>query len=300
MADWMTDFIKEQDLKYDMVPKSNKLYQFSNEGLIGVCENIDFKDKTVLTVGSSCDQALMFYENGAREVDLIDICPFVELYYDFKRQAILNLDYKLFRDFFAQIGSDIYFITDGIKEGTKKIFPKLNSKTYEFFNYFLFELKQRDRMEFVWCEKHGWSRRISYLNKEVFNKYKESTFILKSPNFITENIVNYKTDKKYDIIYLSNLVDYLVDRANHLTNDEIVSLEKFYQKMLSLTTHNGIVMAEYFWRSDNESSVSSQTGIYAFFQKHSEFKAKMVPIIETFDSKNINEKEKMLIIRKKN
>ena len=69
----------------------NEIYPFATENVKGYFSNIGIKNKTVLTVGSSLDQAFNAYLFGAKNVTVLDINPHTENFYRIKKQAILKV-----------------------------------------------------------------------------------------------------------------------------------------------------------------------------------------------------------------
>lgn len=64
-----------------MKKKYFKEYPFATENVSGYIKNICLKDKDVLTLGSSCDQAFNSLVCGAGNVTIFDINPEVKNYY---------------------------------------------------------------------------------------------------------------------------------------------------------------------------------------------------------------------------
>ena len=50
-----------------------KIYPFTTETISGYITKMDIKDKIVLTLGSSCDQALNSLLLGAKDITVFDI-----------------------------------------------------------------------------------------------------------------------------------------------------------------------------------------------------------------------------------
>ena len=51
----------------------DKVYPFTTEKIAGYMEHMDVKDKSVLTVGSSMDQALNACLYGSKDITVMDI-----------------------------------------------------------------------------------------------------------------------------------------------------------------------------------------------------------------------------------
>lgn len=73
----------------------NSIYFHSNERLKEIFSNVDVKDKDVLTVLASGDQAFYAYDNGAKSVDTFDINKLAIHYYYLRTWVIkyMNLFY---------------------------------------------------------------------------------------------------------------------------------------------------------------------------------------------------------------
>lgn len=96
-------------LNNEMVSNYGKVYFHSNERLRDIFNDVDVKDKDVLTVLASGDHVFYAYNNGARSVDCFDINKLTIHYYYLRKWVInymnsfypkeLNMDYirKLLR-----------------------------------------------------------------------------------------------------------------------------------------------------------------------------------------------------------
>lgn len=73
-----------------MVKMYQEVYPFTTEMISGYFEEIDFKDKTVLTVGSSLDQAYNALLLGAKKIVVYDINENVIKFGKLKRDLILS------------------------------------------------------------------------------------------------------------------------------------------------------------------------------------------------------------------
>ena len=67
-----------------------KVYPFTTEDIFSYFSKLDFKDKSVFTVGSSGDQVFNAIFCGAREVTLFDINPNVEKFFQQKKEILLT------------------------------------------------------------------------------------------------------------------------------------------------------------------------------------------------------------------
>lgn len=83
----------------------SKIYTFTTENISGYINYFDFNNKSLLTVGSSGDQILNSFYNGARDITLFDINEYAKYYTYLKISAILSLSYKEFKLFFFKYGT---------------------------------------------------------------------------------------------------------------------------------------------------------------------------------------------------
>ncbi len=59
-----------------------EVYPFATENMNAYFERLELSDKSVLTVGSSCDQLFNAIAYGAKSVTVFDINPNVKKYYE--------------------------------------------------------------------------------------------------------------------------------------------------------------------------------------------------------------------------
>lgn len=97
----MLDFNK--DLKNTLLRKTNKmkcydsLYYSSNEDFDGLFSQFNLKDKSILSIIGSGDQAFHLYNKGAKSVDLFDINKLTFYYYYLRMWCI-----KYFSSFYLE------------------------------------------------------------------------------------------------------------------------------------------------------------------------------------------------------
>lgn len=65
-----------------------EVYPFATENMNAYFERLELSDKSVLTVGSSCDQLFNAIAYGAKSVTVFDINPNVKKYYEWKKQLL--------------------------------------------------------------------------------------------------------------------------------------------------------------------------------------------------------------------
>ena len=104
-----------------------KIYPFTNENLLELFGQLDVKDKSVATTGSSGDQILAALLFGAKKVTLIDGNLYSKHFIDYKFAAIKNLSYEEFKAHF--INQKDYFNF----EIFKKVSHDLDSDSMAFW-----------------------------------------------------------------------------------------------------------------------------------------------------------------------
>lgn len=223
--------------KVERVRKSitTKLYPFSNEGLSDYFGVLNIKNKNVMVVGSSGDQALCSCLMGAREVLLLDTNPLTQTYFNLKIAALKNLNYEDFKTFF-----DIRY---------------LEAHNYNVFNTIKKDLSVEDRLfwEMVY-EKLPLNkmRKVMFGNVQTLDfadipylKDEQSYNLLIRNINKTKFIVNEADVKQfhkfakqknyYSLIMLSNIYNYI--------NCDV--FKDCVRNLLPYLTENGVLQAAY-------------------------------------------------------
>lgn len=224
-----------------------RLYTFTTENVSGYMKYFDFKDKSLLTVGSSFDQCLNAFYYGARDITLYDINIFSKYYAYFKIAAIICLDYKEFQLFFFKHGLTEYYNKIMFSKDTfEKIKSTLRILDYESFLFFdeLYDLYNiKDIRENLFDDDEirndvirGFN--IYLKNEENYNKLKS---IIKNITFkyINGNIFKDNITKKYDNVILSNLC------STTNINEFKDLVEKIVKNNLNI---NGSMLMGYLWQ----------------------------------------------------
>ena len=226
-------------------------YLFATENISGFSKKISFKDKTILTVCSSGDQAFNAILNDALTVDLFDVNIFSKYYFNLKLAAIKSLNYEEFLDFLTPkniVNKNNVFLLDTYL----KIRNEIRNEEIKYFWDYLFchysgeviynskmfcKLKN-NRKDCIECN--------DYLkNENNFNKLKKKLKD-KEFKFYNINIFNDKiqTNTKYDFIYLSNIFDSLKAKT---TLEFIKKLKKIVFKIKENLTNNGMIGVSYLY-----------------------------------------------------
>lgn len=189
-------------------PNFDTVYFCSNENLYDIFYGMDFTEKNVLSVLASGDQAFYFYDHNAEKVDVFDKNKLTIFYYYFRIWLI---------EIFNMFSIPYNIETSQVKELLKEVEPKdeHEKNAYKFW------------VEYVrLCEKMNY--RFQYLATSFFinddkiddlDKIKEK---LKLRNFSFYNFdiarKNLQINKKYDVVYISNIIDWLHSDVEKCTN----------------------------------------------------------------------------------
>ncbi len=194
---------------------------------------LGLKDKSVLTICGSGDQAINACFFGAKKIVSFDLNRYCEHVLNLKIAAIKSLNYREFLEYFGEKNVNIGFdyslyqkISVFLDQATKFFFDG----RYKEFNNDGAKLvkskcfRQRDDFSIMPATKVN-----NYLeNEECYNRMRS---ILENKNikFVQSDIKNidYLAEGKFDIINLSNVPNYFV---GHLGESE--PLEYFYREIL--------------------------------------------------------------------
>ena len=212
-------------------------YPFTTENISGYIKLFDLKDKSLLTVGSSGDQAINAILRGCEDITVMDINPFAKYYFYLKKAAILSLNYKEFCEFFC------YKYYNGIKcnpqvfnlksyNKLKEILRNLDEESFLFWDTLFTKCKGKNiRRTLFKCDEVGLRvlKKVDpYLkNRLLYNKTKSKIANI-NPKFIKGDIFKIKLHRTYDNIFLSNIGTYntqqklkdLIDVLSMNLNDE--------------------------------------------------------------------------------
>ena len=240
----MTEKLKE-DLNYansilDGECRDNfrKIYTSTNESLLALFKKIDLSNKNVLTVLSSSDYLYMSYFFGAKNVDTFDINPLTYRFYHLRKWLIKNQ--------VLDIGLSSYAETLKIIENTTSCSSLDEKESLLFWREIIEKIGE---YEFF----------TNQLFTTVFNPfcyyYEDKTdalsLILDSTNpsfykFDISESININIKDKYDVIFLSNILDYVRSSKK---------LPVVMENLSSLMNDNGSVICSHIPRYENEDIV---------------------------------------------
>lgn len=258
--DYIKKLMNNKNKKYT---DFNLIYPFSTENFKGFSEEFYIKNKKVLTVAASGDQILDMILLDAKSITAFDINPLCEYYYHLKRAFILSgatLDDYI--TFFSSINNNDCFNRNDFNIVKKY----LEKEYYDFWD----NLYQKYSVSKIRLGKNLFSHDESDVStlRNTLNYFDEDTYKLLQEklkdynvDFINSNIkdLNDKLKYKYDLIYLSNIAQYL-----HCIFDDELSmselLNKYKEIIYSFDEHlsyRGRVMSAYIYQIKCSSTKSS-------------------------------------------
>ena len=226
------------------------IYPYTTENINGYINNFDLNNKSLLTVGSSCDQIINASLFGCKNITIVDICPFTKFYFYLKVAAIIVLNYNEFLTFFSyknftKLNEDNEFIFN------LNTFQKLNStlRLLDYESYLFWEElfsnypgKTIRRRLFQHDEdtlKILKNTNLYISNEEWFNRTKKYITKIKT-KFIISDIKDIELNNYFDNIWLSNIGKYI----------SLEELKYTVHKMYSFLNENGRMLICYLYETN--------------------------------------------------
>ena len=253
--------------------KFDYIYPFTTENITGYLPLFDMTDKSLLTVGSSCDQALNAILCGANKVTIFDICPFVKEYYYLKKAAIQTLTKEEFLNFFCNHISIMLFNKKDkafsirmyykIREALKSSSDDAKHFWDEVFNkYGGMTIRKR-----IFSTDEYVDRALVQMNNYLLNDDSYQALGKKLENahidFIQGDIFNSEITGNYDNIFLSNLATYY----------KLEQINKLFLKMLAHLNDEGRILIAYLYETDmfHDDYMEGEPEIYNLFKDFQTF-----------------------------
>lgn len=257
--------------KNKMGKQFEKIYPFSNENIAACLPHFNLQGKDCLTVLGSGDQALDFAYHGAKTIDTFDINPLTKYYFYLKKAALMsNISYQEYINFFC-FKEYLQYLDknwNAFNEETfNKLVPYLKDDNYIFW-FTLFDTFDFNPVEIR--ESNGLftsdefshqvlSQSIAYLNEKNYYKLKEKASSI-NINFLNSNIKDLepKITKKYDFIYLSNIIQYtdtmyeknILIAVSENRRNGLESYKNTIKKLEKNLKENGQIIAGYLYTPD--------------------------------------------------
>lgn len=201
------------------------IYFRTNEDLVKILGHYDLKDKNILTVLASSDQLFSCFYYGAKKVDTFDR-SYVTLYYYYLRKWLMLYKNRIYP-------SSKFF--DGEVENTYGLIQRIKPTTIEEENaksFWLTYLKTctKETNDLLFEGKYCPKGTIPYKEdrQKVISRLNEPV------NFTLMDITKpAPINKKYDVIILSNMLEYLN------TREDLTAVRNNLEKLLD---NNGIAI----------------------------------------------------------
>ena len=223
-----------------------QLYSFTTENINGYMPHFDLKDKSLLTTGSSCDQAINASLSGCNDITVCDICPLTKYFYFLKLSALLVLKRQEFLNFLSMkinyIEYNKAFLDKSVFDKIKNTMKTLDYESYYIWEY-LFNNYDRSVIEKLFRKDINDLESIIYCNRYLKNDYNynkaKKAIMNTNVSFIVGDITNLEIDKTFDNEWFSNIPLYLDD-------SEIKNMSK---NSIAMLNENGKILLCYFWNN---------------------------------------------------
>lgn len=218
------------------------LYPFTNENIRAYYNEIDMKNKKILTVTSSGDQLLNALLKSPSSVECFDSNPLAKYYSELKIAGIKSLTYEEFLLFFY-LNKKEYL---NYKIYINKIRQYLNKNNIIFWDYLFNKYNVKEiKKSFLFTSDYLILNDLiivnDYMKEENYYKLKE-ILLNKEIKYYDLNINELsKIDKKYDIINLSNIINFF-DEDN--LENELINLNKNIEK---ISNNNSTIILNYIY-----------------------------------------------------
>ena len=222
------------------------VYPFTTENIDGYLDYFDLDHTSLLTVGSSCDQAINASFMGCEDITIYDLSPLVKYYYYLKIASLLSLDREDFLRFLckskcdgriklnASLFSRVYF------EKVKQTLRRLDYESYYIWDY-LFSNYTSAEIANLFRRDITNEDSIIYCNRYLKNNknYNQAKRVIENSivNFIEGNVTDMKLGRKFKNIWLSNVIDYL----------EESDIDIMFENAIDLLLDDGKVLLSYFY-----------------------------------------------------
>ena len=172
----------------------NRIYYSSNEDLKNLLARVYMKDKKVLTVLASSDQLFHIYEKKPLSVDTFDINCLTKYYYYLRKWAILYKDEYYFNVFSNE---NIYNLLCKVR-----VHDEEEEEAYNYWSRYIGAIPYFLTNDLFYYSSNAERNKIKDL-KELKQALLEYKF-----NFKCMDISKDRNDSKYDIIIVSNILEY--------------------------------------------------------------------------------------------
>ena len=126
------------------------LYPFTTENIDGYIDLFNLKNKSLLTLGSSSDQAINAGLVGCNNITIFDICPLTKYYYFLKLASLLSLERKTFLYFLCKTNygknasSNHNLYKNRVFNKIKETLKSLDYESYVIWDYLFSKYESKD------------------------------------------------------------------------------------------------------------------------------------------------------------
>ncbi len=224
-----------------------KLYPFTTENISGYLDGIDIEDKNVISVTGSGDHILNLVCLGATKVTGFDVNSLSHHMTNLKLTAMQVLEYEAFLGYFVNDSKSVYNyktytqIRSHLRPETRMIFDYIYLQSdydgRKLRNSHLFY--QHPNVDVYACTYNRYIR-----NKKSYHKMKSrrSEFHWHHTS-IRELEATLPIDEKYDLVLLSNVMDYAKQIFRIKQSDEMF-IRECIKPLFDRLNVNGIVVAQ--------------------------------------------------------
>lgn len=257
------------------------IYPFTTENINGYIDMFDLKDKALLTVGSSGDQAINAILKDCKDITLLDINPFTKYYFNLKKAGLLTLNYEEFCKFFCYVDYPKVFkynlesfnYNSYIK--LKEVLKNIDEDSYLFWDTLFDVCKENDVRKKLFSSDEERVSVVKQMNTYLKNEsnFNETKIKIKNinPMFINGDIFKIKLEKTYDNIFLSNIGTYY----------SLEDTRKLIEKLDNKLNINGKMLICYLYQTKRDTKYIE--GWDPIYNLDETFKA-LVDYITSFES----------------
>ncbi len=236
-----------------------KIYSFTNENIKGYIDFFPLKDKSLLTVGSSCDEAINANFNSASNITIMDTCPFTKEYFYLKKAALEIFTRQEFLDYFCSFNNAGNTFSLEKYQQLQRYLETLDKASYNFWNelYKRFpgslikdKLFRHDEEDRATIEKIN----LYLQSDEAYLKERENIRNF-TPTIISKSI-NEPLSQKFDNIFLSNT-------SIHMQTKQMV--DTYLEKIAHNLNYNGKILIRYIYHCKDDKKLDIEKFFYSYF-----------------------------------